>query len=51
VDHASKIRDNIYLNVETSLLFAPPTKISCYVPGTEHVQWSDKFGNLIFLGL
>jgi len=32
VDDAFKTRGNIYLNVETSLLFAPPIKISGYVP-------------------
>jgi len=33
VDDALKTRGNIYLNVETSLLFAPLIKISGYVPG------------------
>jgi len=38
VDDALKTRRIIYLNVETSLLFAPPIKISGYVPGSESVN-------------
>jgi len=34
VNDASKTRGIIYLNVETPLLFAPPIKISGYVPGS-----------------
>jgi len=33
MDDALKTRGIIYLNVETLLLFAPPIKISGYVPG------------------
>ena len=33
MDDALKTTGNIYLNVETSLLFAPTIKISGYVPG------------------
>jgi len=40
VDDASKTRGNIYLNVETSLLFSPPIKISGYVPVTRWPPWS-----------
>jgi len=32
VDDVLKTRGIIYLNVETSLLFSPPIKISGYVP-------------------
>jgi len=32
VDNALKTSGNIYLNVETSLFFPPPIKISDYVP-------------------
>ena len=35
MDDALKTRDNIYLNVETLLLLAPPIKISGYVPGSQ----------------
>jgi len=34
VEDALKTRGIIYLNVETSLLFAPPIKLSGYVPGS-----------------
>jgi len=39
VEDALKTRGIIYLNVETSSLFAPPIKISGYVPGSMDI-WS-----------
>ena len=32
MDDALKTRDNVYLNVETWMLFASPIKISGYAP-------------------